>query len=243
MLGGVCKVRSSPLAGYPGECSVLLNQVVGCEVVLPLSGETEENRPRSRSHSDPSDGGGALQRGRWSLSFLVSGLEGDGREVAERRGARRAADPSVGPVQHGSDRRARGVVSVPGRLTYSRTPRERRPALGKGSSRVSYAWQRRGSDEREPLNSGMAFFRFLVLLDGFAGAGCVRPTVETQSPRAQNGCPMKRCRHPRAARARWGSCEPPPSLPSEESGRPVPSLRSAGTAACEPTDATDQSPT
>jgi hypothetical protein len=61
--------------------------------------------------------------------FLDAGLEGGGPEAKEGRGAGRAADASVGQVQHGSDMRALVVVIVPGRLTHSRTPRGLRRLL------------------------------------------------------------------------------------------------------------------
>ena len=56
VLDGICKARSSSLTGWPDARSAILNHVIGCEDVLNLSRGTEENRPRSRSPSDLSDG-------------------------------------------------------------------------------------------------------------------------------------------------------------------------------------------
>lgn len=80
-----------------------LNRGVGRKTVLNLRGGVDENRPRSRSTSDPSDGGGAVKRDRGRPSFRDSGLRGGGLEAEERRGAGRAADRSAGQVQCGSE--------------------------------------------------------------------------------------------------------------------------------------------
>jgi hypothetical protein len=42
VLSGVCKGRSSPLAGWADDLSVLLNRVVGCDAVLNLREGTDE---------------------------------------------------------------------------------------------------------------------------------------------------------------------------------------------------------
>ena len=91
-----------------------LNRGVGRKAVLNRRGGANGNRPRSRSASDPSDGEAAVQRDRWRPSLPDSGLEGDGLEAEERRGARRAADTSVGQVECGSEEERRvGSAEAP----------------------------------------------------------------------------------------------------------------------------------
>ena len=87
-------------------------------------------------------GGRRRSAGALEPKLLDAGLAGGGRETEERSGAGRVADRSVGEVQHGSDMRALGILTIPGRLTPSRTPRGRRSAQGEDSSPVSYPAKR-----------------------------------------------------------------------------------------------------
>jgi len=92
----------------------LSNRGVGRKAVLNLCGGTNEKRTRSRSDSDSSDGEAAVQRDRGRPSIRDSGLQGGGLEAEERRGARRAADTSVGQVQCGSEEERRvGSAEAP----------------------------------------------------------------------------------------------------------------------------------
>jgi hypothetical protein len=98
-------MQSQIQPGRPGARPAhrLLNRGVGRTAVLHLRGGVAALRPRSRSASDPSDGDAAGPRDRGRSSFGDSGLEGGGLEAEERCGAGRAADPSVGQVQCGSE--------------------------------------------------------------------------------------------------------------------------------------------
>ena len=98
-------------------------------------------------------GGRRRSAGALEPKLLDAGLAGGGRETEERSGAGRVADRSVGEVQHGSDMRALGILTIP----LDGSPLPALPGGGarpKGKIRAQSATRQNGGiEEREPLKA------------------------------------------------------------------------------------------